>query len=134
MRNPSSRDAAADLEAATAGEVTTLDAVKRFFADFERLKAHVDGIALRERIAQRSMSIMTAYLAGEMPAEAAAQVEELLRTESLLRETYAGLVAAWQAPNAEREVTTEEIDASYARFKAKLAAKNGVAEGGAAEG
>jgi hypothetical protein len=125
MRNPSSRDAAAaDLDAATVGDATALDGVKRLFADFERLKAHVDSIALRERIAQRSMSIMTAYLAGEMPPEAAAQVEELLRTEPLLRETYAGLVAAWQAPNAEREVTSEEVDAGYARFKAKVAAKN----------
>lgn len=79
---------------------------------------------MRERIAQRSMSLMTAYLAGEVPPEAAAQVEELLRTEPILRETYAGLVAAWQAPNAEREVTTEEIDAGYARFKAQVAAKS----------
>ena len=123
MRNPSSRDGAADLEAAPTGDATTLDGVKRFFADFERLKAHVDGLALRERIAERSMSIMTAYLAGEMPPEAAAAVEELLRTEPLLRDTYAGLVAAWQAPNAERTVTPEEVDAGYARFKAKLAAK-----------
>src|SRR5436305_14482467 len=108
MRNPSSREAAADLEAATAGDVTTPDAVKRFYADFERLKSHLDGIALRERIAERSMSMMTAYLAGEMPAEAAAQVEALLRTEPLLREAYAGLVAAWQAPNGERAVTPGE--------------------------
>jgi len=125
MDNPDSRDAAAaELDAATVGDATTLDGVKRFFADFERLKAHVDGIALRERIAERSMSLMTAYLAGEMPPEAAAQVEELLRTEPILRETYAGLVAAWQAPNAEREVTTEEVDAAYARFRSKVAAKN----------
>src|SRR4051812_16640942 len=118
MRNPNSRDAAAaaDLEAAV-GEVTTPDALKRFVADFERLKLHVNRTVLRERIAERSMSIMTAYLAGEMPPEAAAQVEELLRTEPLLRETYAGLVAAWQAPNAERTVTAGEVDAAYGRFK-----------------
>src|SRR4051794_31897498 len=120
MRNPSSSPAAADFETA-AGDVTTPDAVRRFVADFERLKLHVDGTVFRERIAERSMSIMTAYLAGEMPAEAAAQVEALLRTEPLLRETYAGLVAAWQAPNAERSVTTEEVDAGYARFKAQIA-------------
>ena len=128
MRNRSSRDAAADLDATTAGDVPTLDAVKRFFADFERLKAHVDGIALREEVAQRSMSVMTAYLAGELPAEDAAQLEAFLRTEPLLRETYAGLVAAWQAPNAERMVTAEEVDAGYARFKARVAAKNETSE------
>jgi hypothetical protein len=127
MRNPDSPDAAANLEA-TAGEVITLDAVKRFLDDYERLKLHVGSTVLREQIAERSMSIMTAYLAGEMRPEAAAQVEELLRAEPVLRQTYAGLVAAWQAPNAERAVTAEDVDASYARFKAKLAAKNETSE------
>jgi anti-sigma factor RsiW len=72
-----------------------------------------------------SMSTMTAYLAGELPAEDAAQIEEFLRTEPLLRETYAGLLAAWQAPNAERAVTADEVDAGYARFKTMVAAKGG---------
>ena len=128
MRNPSSRDGAADSEAAPFGDGTALDSVKRFVADFNRLKAHVDGIELRESIAKFSMSVMTAYLAGELPAEDAAEFEELLRTQPVLRETYAGLVAAWQAPNAERAVTTEEVDAAYARFKAKLAAKRETSE------
>jgi hypothetical protein len=127
MRNPSSRDGA-DFEAAAIGETTTLDSLKRFFADFNRLKAHVDGTELRESVAKHSMSVMTAYLAGELRAEDAAGIEELLRTQPLLRETYAGLVAAWQAPNAERAVTIEEVDAAYARFKAKLAAKREATE------
>ena len=60
MRNPSSRDAAADLESAPAGEVTTLDSVKRFFADFRGLKAHVDRIDLRRnQVARQSMSVMS---------------------------------------------------------------------------
>lgn len=126
MPNRSSRDGASELGAT--GSVPTLNAIKRFFADFERLKRHVDNIGLRERVAERSMSIMTAYLAGELPAEDATRVEELLRTEPLLRETYAGLVAAWQAPNAERAVRAEEVDAGYARFKAKVAAKGGTPE------
>jgi hypothetical protein len=58
--NPRGRDAA---RAAT-GDAPTLDAVKGFVADFERLKAHVDGATLRQRAAEQSMSVMTAYLAG----------------------------------------------------------------------
>ena len=131
MRNPnnpsnaSTRAAAADGATGVVGDATSLAAMKRFLAEFKRLKAHVYGAALREQVAQISMSTMTAYLAGELPAEDAAQIEEFLRTEPLLRETYAGLVAAWQAPNAERAVTTDEVDASYTRFKAMVAAKGG---------
>jgi hypothetical protein len=124
MRNPRSRAGAPDLDATVDGDVPTLDAVKRFFADFKRLKAHVDGVGLREDVAQFSMSVMTAYLAGELPAEEAASLEEFIRAQPLLRETYAGLVAAWQAPNAERTVTAEEVDAGYARFRARVAAKS----------
>lgn len=129
MGNRSSRDAAADEQTVATSEGTALDALKRFLADFDRLKTHVDSTALRERVAERSMSVMTAYLAGELPALDAARIEEFLRTEPLLRETYAELVAAWQAPNAERAVTADEVDAGYARFKAMVAAKSGTPKG-----
>jgi hypothetical protein len=131
MRNPNSRDAAADPDAPVDADVGSRGAVKRFFADFRALKLHVDDAASRERFAKQSMSTMTRFLAGELPPEIAAEVEAFLRDEPLVREIYAGLFAAWQAPNAERSVTADEVDAGYARFRAKVAAKSRAPENGA---
>jgi anti-sigma factor RsiW len=78
-----------------------------------------------EQIADRSMSIVTAYLAGELPPAMAAEVAKILRTEPWLRAAHAKLFAAWQAPNAERAVSDAETDAAYGRFKAMRTAKFG---------
>ena len=78
-----------------------------------------------EQIGERSLSIVTAYLAGELPPEIADEVADILRTEPWLRAAHAKLFAIWQAPNAERTVSKEEVDAAYGRFKAMRAAKFG---------
>lgn len=80
-----------------------------------------------EQIAERSMSIVTAYLAGELPPAIAAEVRDILRAERWLRAAHAKLFAVWQAPNAERAVSDEEVDAAYGRFKAMRAARFGAA-------
>lgn len=114
---------ATDAEAVTAAGVTRL---KDLVADSRRML----GVAVSlEQMAERSMSIMTAYLAGELPPAIAAQVTDLLRTEPLFRAAHANLLAAWQAPNAERVVSGEEVDAAYSRFKAMRAAKFGAVPG-----
>lgn len=110
---------ATDAEALTAAGLTRL---KDLVADSRRM---LDVAMSLEQIAERSMSIVTAYLAGELPPAVAAEVADLLRTEPLLRAAHAKLFAAWQAPNAERSVSSEEVDAAYGRFKAMRAAKFG---------
>ena len=110
---------ATDAEVLTAAGVTRL---RDLVADSRRM---LYGAMTVEQIAERSMSIVTAYLAGELPPAIASDVAEMLRTEPLLRAAHAKLFAAWQAPNAERVVSGEEVDAAYGRFKAMRAAKFG---------
>ena len=110
---------ATDAEVLTAAGLTRL---KELVADTRWTLDVAMGL---EQIAERTMGIVTAYLAGELPPAAAAEVTNLLRTEPLLRIAHAKLFAAWQAPNAEREVSAEEVDAAYDRFKAMRAAKFG---------
>ena len=110
---------ATDIEVSMAAGLTRL---KDLVADWRRTL----GMAMTvEQIADRSLSVVTAYLAGELPPAIAAEVAEVLRTEPWLRAAHANLFAAWQSPNAERAVSDTEIDAAYGRFKAMQTARLG---------
>ena len=115
-----------------AAPVTVTDADPAMAAGLARLKDLVadwrltlDAAMAVERIAERSLSIVTAYLAGELPPAIAGEVTDILRTEPWLRAAHAKLFAAWQAPNAERAVSKEEVDTAYGRFEAMRAATFG---------
>jgi hypothetical protein len=110
---------ATDAEVSMAAGLTTL---KDLVADW---RLTMDVAMTVEQIAERTLSIVTAYLAGELPPAMAAEVTDILRTEPLLRAAHAKLIAAWQAPNAERAVSDGEVDAAYGRFKAMRAARFG---------
>jgi hypothetical protein len=124
MRN---RDADAAPVPATDAEVSVAAGLTglRDLVAYWRLK--LDAAMSLEHIAERSLSIVTAYLAGELPPAIAAEVRSILRTEPWLQTAHAKLFAAWQAPNAERTVSDEEVDAAYGRFKAMRAARFGAA-------
>ncbi len=68
-------------------------------------------------IAEETMPIMSAYVAGELSAEDEAEVTQALREEPAMRQAFASLVAAWQAPIGRLGVSEAEVDAAYERFK-----------------
>ncbi len=112
-----------DIDVSMAAGLTGL---KDLVSDWRRT---LDGAMTVEQIADRSLSLVTAYLAGELPPAIAAEVADILRTEPWLRAAHAKLFAAWQAPNAERAVSDAEIEAAYGRFRAMRAAKFGAGRG-----
>ena len=122
MRN---HDADAAPVPATDAELSTAAGLARLKGLVADWRLMLDVSMSLDQIAERSMSMVTAYLAGELPPAVAAEVADILRTEPLLRAAHAKLFAAWQAPNAERAVSSEEVDAAYGRFKAMRAAKSG---------
>jgi hypothetical protein len=127
MRN---RDANAAPVPATDIEVSMAAGLKGLKDLVGEWRGTLDAMMTVEQIAERSLSIVTAYLAGELPPAIAAEVSDILRTEPLLRAAHARLFAAWQAPNAERVVSDAEVDAAYGRFKALRTAKFGAGGGG----
>ena len=122
-RNRTSAAVAGSIRPSPAEEATRLE--REFEAEKLRWYAQsADEMVLKE-VAERTMPIMTAFLAGELPPEMAAVVTNFLRTEPLMREAYAGLLAAWQAPNAERLVSDAEVNAAWERFKVMRDARFG---------
>lgn len=109
---------ATDIEVSVAARLTGLKALVRGW------RGAIAGMMEIEQLADLSMEIVTVYLAGELPPAAAAEVAEILRTEPWLRAAHGSLFAAWQAPNAEREVSDAEVDAAYGRFKAMRSARS----------
>jgi hypothetical protein len=122
MRNHEADAAAVPL---TDAELSSSDSLARLRELVAGWRHALDAAMSLEQIAERSMGIVTAYLAGELPPAVATEVEDILRTEPLLRAAHAKLFAAWQAPNAERAVSDDAVDAAYGRFKAMRAAKFG---------
>ena len=104
-------------------DVEPLTMVRRFVDQLRTLR---DDIVLKDaadQVVSRGMGIMTAYLAGELPREAAAVLEKDLLGDPIFRALFAPVLAAWRTPNVEREVAPEEVDAAFARFKARTAAR-----------
>ena len=107
----------------TAEHEEWLRELDRGMANFRDVIAEIATSTRVSDIAEELMPIMTHYLAGELPPDAAAEVTHALRVEPLMRKAFSSVVAAWQAPSAEREVTEAEVDAAYERFKALRARK-----------
>ncbi|HEX7121503.1 MAG TPA: hypothetical protein VF178_03965 [Gemmatimonadaceae bacterium] len=122
-RNTARTLAAEPVGPRTAEHDAWLRELDRGLAEFRDFIAEIATSTRVSDIAEELMPFMTHYLAGELPPEAAAEVTHALRTEPLMRKAFGSVVAAWQAPSGEREVTAAEVDAAYERFKALRARK-----------
>jgi hypothetical protein len=111
--------AAPASETADTNEVTRVArTILLGFASFPRLADLYDAAGLRDMIADRCMGPLTMYLADELEPAERAEFEKLL-ANPLVHDVLAPVIAAWRAPDVQAEVTVEEVDEAFRRFKLK---------------
>jgi hypothetical protein len=75
---------------------------------------------LHDRLTDMCTELTTLYVAGAMPQEAAAEFEQLLASEPILREMAGPILAAWQLAEEKPGPTDSEVDDAYAKFRAMI--------------